>query len=65
MNQIAKIRLCQELHRGPRILVPGNVCYEASAHLFEDAGMQAVGTTRAGIATCHGHRDAGFLQPTV
>jgi 2-methylisocitrate lyase-like PEP mutase family enzyme len=45
--------------------VLGNVWDAPSARLFEDAGMQAVESTGAGIATGHGNRDVGFLQPTV
>jgi 2-methylisocitrate lyase-like PEP mutase family enzyme len=45
------------LHRGPRILVLGNVWDAASAVVFEQAGFAALGTTSAGIAYAHGHPD--------
>ena len=45
------------LHRGPRILVLGNVWDVASAVVFEQAGFAALGTSSAGIAYAHGHPD--------
>jgi len=45
------------LHRGPRILLLGNVWDVASAVVFERAGFAALGTTSAGIAYAHGYPD--------
>jgi 2-methylisocitrate lyase-like PEP mutase family enzyme len=57
MDQLARARLFQELHRGPRILVIANAWDAASARVFEHAGAKAVGTTSAGIANSHGYPD--------
>ena len=57
MDQAAKARAFQALHRGPRILVIANAWDAASARVFERAGMAAVGTSSAGIAYCHGYPD--------
>ena len=37
-------RLFQQMHLGPEILVIANAWDAASARVFEDAGMRAVGT---------------------
>jgi 2-methylisocitrate lyase-like PEP mutase family enzyme len=47
----------RELHRGPRILVLPNAWDAASARIFEEAGVQAIGTTSAGIAASYGYAD--------
>ncbi len=65
MDQVAKARLFQELHLGPRILVITNAWDAASARVFEDAGAAAVGTGSAGIAFSHGYPDNEFLPREV
>ena len=57
MDQAAKARRFQELHRGPKILVIVNAWDAASARIFEHAGALAVGTGSAGIAFSHGYPD--------
>ena len=57
MDQVAKAKLFQQLHRGPQILVIANAWDAASARVFEDAGMRAIGTGSAGIAFSHGYPD--------
>jgi len=61
MNSIAKAELFQLLHRGPRILVIANAWDAASARVFEDAGIAAVGTGSAGIAFSHGYPDGEVI----
>ena len=57
MDARAKAELFQSLHQGPRILVVANAWDAASARMFEEAGVAAVGTGSAGIAFSHGYRD--------
>ncbi len=57
MDQADKAKLFQQLHRGPQILVIANAWDAASARVFEDAGMRAIGTGSAGIAFSHGYPD--------
>ncbi len=57
MDQVAKARIFQALHRGPEILVIANAWDAASARVFEHAGMRAIGTGSAGIAFSHGYPD--------
>ena len=57
MDQVAKARIFQQLHRGPEVLVIANAWDAASARVFEQAGMRAVGTGSAGIAFSHGYPD--------
>lgn len=57
MDQVAKARIFQQLHLGPEILVIANAWDAASARVFEDAGVRAVGTGSAGIAFSHGYPD--------
>ena len=57
MDQVAKARLFQDLHRGPKLLVIINAWDAASARVFEEAGARAVGTGSAGIAFSHGYPD--------
>lgn len=57
MDQVAKARIFQALHRGPEILVIANAWDAASARIFEHAGIRAVGTGSAGIAFSHGYPD--------
>src|SRR5258705_10324278 len=65
MDQVAKARLFQQMHLGPEILVIANAWDAASARIFEDAGMRAVGTGSAGIAFAHGYPDNEFLPREV
>ena len=46
----AKARLFQRLHLGPEILVIANAWDAASARVFEQAGIRAVGTGSACVA---------------
>jgi 2-methylisocitrate lyase-like PEP mutase family enzyme len=57
MDAISKARAFQEMHLGPKILVIANAWDAASARIFEDAGIRAVGTGSAGIAFSHGYPD--------
>ena len=57
MNQRAQADHFQELHLGPEILVIANAWDAASARVFEEAGMKAIGTGSAGIAFSHGYPD--------
>ena len=57
MDQVARARIFQQLHRGPEILVVANAWDAASARVFESAGMRAVATGSAGIAFSHGYPD--------
>ena len=65
MDQVAKARLFQQLHLGPEILVIANAWDAASARVFEEAGVRAVGTGSAGIAFSHGYPDNEFLPREV
>lgn len=65
MDAIAKAKLFQQLHAGPRILVIANAWDAASARVFEDAGIKAVGTGSAGIAFCHGYPDGEIIPRDV
>ena len=55
--QIEKAKRFQQMHLGPEILVIGNGWDAASARMFEEAGMRAVGTGSAGIAFSRGYPD--------
>ena len=57
MEPIAKANAFQRLHHGPRILEIANAWDAASARVFEQAGMRAIGTGSAGIAFSHGYPD--------
>ncbi len=57
MDRVERARLFQELHRGPRLLIVANAWDAASARVFEQAGVRAVGTGSAGIAFSHGYPD--------
>ena len=65
MDQIAKAQLFQQLHLGPDILLIGNGWDAASARMFEEAGMRAVGTGSAGIAFAHGYPDNDAIPREV
>ena len=65
MDQIAKAQLFQQMHLGPEILVIANAWDAASARVFEDAGVRAVGTGSAGIAFSHGFPDNEFIPRDV
>ncbi len=65
MDNIAKARLFQQMHLGPKILVIANAWDAASARIFEDAGVKAVGTGSAGVAFSHGYPDDEFIPREV
>ena len=65
MDQIAKAKLFQQMHLEPEILVIGNGWDAASARMFEEAGMRAVGTGSAGIAFSHGYPDNDAIPREV
>ena len=65
MDNIAKARLFQQMHLGPQILVIANAWDAASARIFEDAGVKAVGTGSAGVAFSHGYPDDEFIPREV
>jgi 2-methylisocitrate lyase-like PEP mutase family enzyme len=57
MHRIAKAQVFKQMHQGPQILVIANAWDAASARVFEQAGIRAVGTGSAGIAFSHGYPD--------
>ena len=65
MDNAAKAELFQRLHLGPEILVIANAWDAASARVFEQAGIRAVGTGSAGVAFSHGFRDDEFIPREV
>ena len=65
MDQVAKARAFQQYHLGPRILVIANAWDAASARVFEQAGVRAVGTGSAGIAFSHGYPDNEHIPREV
>lgn len=65
MDQVAKARLFQQMHLGPEVLVIANAWDAASARVFEEAGVRAVGTGSAGIAFSHGYPDNEFVPREV
>lgn len=65
MDQLQKAQLFQRMHLGPEILVIANAWDAASARIFEDAGIHAVGTGSAGIAFSHGFPDNEFIPKDV
>jgi 2-methylisocitrate lyase-like PEP mutase family enzyme len=65
MDNIDKARLFQKMHLGPQILVIANAWDAASARVFEDAGIRAVGTGSAGVAFSHGYPDDEFIPREV
>lgn len=52
-----KIKNFRDMHQAPNILVLPNAWDVASAHIFEQAGFHAIGTTSAGIAASLGYRE--------
>jgi 2-methylisocitrate lyase-like PEP mutase family enzyme len=60
MDQVARARLFQQMH-----LVIANAWDAASARVFEEAGIRAVGTGSAGIAFSHGYPDNEFIPREV
>ena len=62
MDIVARAELFQRLHREGDILVIANAWDAASARIFEDAGVKAVGTGSAGVAFSHGYPD-GEIMP--
>jgi 2-methylisocitrate lyase-like PEP mutase family enzyme len=65
VDQVARARLFQQMHLGPEVLVIANAWDAASARVFEQAGMRAVGTGSAGIAFSHGYPDNEFIPREV
>jgi 2-methylisocitrate lyase-like PEP mutase family enzyme len=65
MDSRARAELFQKLHLGPEILVIANAWDAASARIFEDAGVKAVGTGSAGIAFSHGYPDNELVPREV
>ena len=65
MDQHAKAMHFQKLHLGPEILVIANAWDAASARVFEEAAVQAVGTGSAGIAFSHGYPDNELVPREV
>jgi 2-methylisocitrate lyase-like PEP mutase family enzyme len=65
MDARARAEHFQALHRGPRILVIANAWDAASARIFEQAGVAAVGTGSAGIAFSHGYPDNELVPREV
>ena len=57
MNTAQLAEAFQRMHRGPAILVIANAWDAASARMFESVGLQAIGTSSAGVAFAHGHAD--------
>ena len=57
MHRIARAQDFRQMHEGPKILVIANAWDAASARVFEQAGIRAVGTGSAGIAFSHGYQD--------
>jgi len=64
-DHAAKAELFQRLHLGPGILVIANAWDAASARVFEQAGIRAVGTGSAGVAFSHGFRDDEHIPREV
>lgn len=65
MDQVARARLFRQMHLGPEILVIANAWDAASARVFEDTGIRAVGTGSAGIAFSHGYPDNEYIPREV
>src|ERR1700682_5013991 len=65
MSQAAKAGAVRQVHLGPEILVIANAWDAASARIFEEAGVRAVGTGSAGIAFSHGYPDDEFIPREV
>ncbi|MEO8740092.1 MAG: isocitrate lyase/phosphoenolpyruvate mutase family protein [Casimicrobiaceae bacterium] len=65
MDNTAKARLFQQMHLGPRMLVIANAWDAASARVFEEVGIKAVGTGSAGVAFSHGYPDDEFIPRDV
>ena len=65
MDQVSRARLFRQMHLGPAILVIANAWDAASARVFEEAGVRAIGTSSAGIAFSHGYPDNEFLPRDV
>jgi 2-methylisocitrate lyase-like PEP mutase family enzyme len=65
MDTKAKAQRFRDLHLGPEILVVVNAWDAASARVYEDVGVKAIGTTSAGIANSHGYPDDEFVPRDV
>jgi 2-methylisocitrate lyase-like PEP mutase family enzyme len=65
MDTAAKARAFQAMHLGPELLVIANAWDAASARVFEEAGMSAIGTGSAGVAFSHGYPDNEFIPREV
>jgi 2-methylisocitrate lyase-like PEP mutase family enzyme len=55
----------RRLHGPGRLLLLPNAWDAGSARLIETCGAEAIATTSAGMAWCHGHPDGGALPPRV
>lgn len=64
-DTVAKAKRFQALHREGDILVVANAWDAASARVFEDAGVKAVGTGSAGVAFSHGYADGEIMPREV
>jgi len=64
-TRVVKAQRFQRMHLGPEILVIANAWDAASARVFEQAGIRAVGTGSAGVAFSHGFRDDEFIPREV
>jgi len=64
-TRAVKAQQFQRMHLGPEILVIANAWDAASARVFEQAGIRAVGTGSAGVAFSHGFRDDEFIPREV
>jgi 2-methylisocitrate lyase-like PEP mutase family enzyme len=64
-STLEKARAFQAMHLGPRLLVIANAWDAASARVFEEAGIRAIGTGSAGIAFSHGYPDDEFIPREV
>jgi 2-methylisocitrate lyase-like PEP mutase family enzyme len=65
MDSAAKATAFQQMHLGPDLLLIANAWDAASARVFEQAGVRAVGTGSAGIAFSHGYPDNEFIPRDV
>lgn len=61
MNTAQRAEAFQRMHRGPGVVVIANAWDAASARVFESAGLQAIGTSSAGVAFAHGYADDASL----
>jgi 2-methylisocitrate lyase-like PEP mutase family enzyme len=65
MDLAAKAQAFRDMHVAGAILVIANAWDAASARVFEQAGIRAVGSGSAGVAFSHGYRDDEFIPRDV